>query len=47
MLMRHSNEVLETILILAGRKDLLTAKKLLDARQKLDKILKLTADLQR
>jgi hypothetical protein len=46
MLMRHSNEVLEAILALAGRKDLLTAKKLLDARQKLEQMLRLISELQ-
>jgi len=46
-LMRHSNEVLETLLILAGRKDVLTAKKLLDARNTLEQIFRLIDDLQK
>lgn len=45
-LMRHSDEVLETLLILAGRKELLTAKKLLDARNKLEQMFKLIDELQ-
>ena len=47
MLMRHSNEVLEAILILAGRKDLLTAKKLVDARKQLEQMLQLISELQK
>lgn len=45
-LMRHSNEVLEAILILAGRKDLLTVKKLRDARVTLERMLTLLVALQ-
>ena len=44
-LMRHSEEVLETILILADRRNLLAAKKLADARQKLEQMLKLIEEL--
>jgi len=47
MLMRHSNEVLAAVLILAGRKDLLTAKKLVDARKQLELMLRLISDLQK
>jgi hypothetical protein len=45
-LMRHSNEVLETLLILAGRKDVLTAKTLLDARKTLEHMFRLLDELQ-
>lgn len=38
-LCRHSDAVLETVLLLAGRNDLLTAKKLTDAKSKLREML--------
>ena len=34
-LIRHSDDVLETLLLLAGRKQIATTKKLVDARNKL------------
>jgi hypothetical protein len=37
--MRHSKEVFETFLTLAGRRELLTVKKLTDARKKLQEML--------
>jgi hypothetical protein len=46
-LMRHSEEVFETLLFLTGRHELLTAKKLSDVRQKLHQMLKLMDDLQK
>ncbi|MCC6949139.1 MAG: hypothetical protein IT539_15355 [Bradyrhizobiaceae bacterium] len=44
-LMRHSDEIPETILILAGRKELLIAKKLSDAHRLLENLLKTISDL--
>ena len=44
-LMRHSDEVLETFLLLAGRKDLLTAKKFSDAQRIVQKMMEFLADL--
>lgn len=46
-LMRHSDEILETVLILAGREELLTAKKLADALQQLENLLKTISDLSK
>src|SRR4051794_18471778 len=40
-LCRHSNQVLETFLLLAGRTEHLKARKLVDARQQLEKMLAL------
>ena len=40
-LVRHSDEVLEGFLLLAGRKEILTLKKLVDARDKLVQIIEL------
>lgn len=45
-LVRHSDAMLETFLLLAGRKDLLTVKKFSDVRQKLREMLRLLADLE-
>jgi hypothetical protein len=45
-LCRHSDEVLETVLILAGRTDLLTAKKFADAKGKLREMLAIIDDLE-
>jgi hypothetical protein len=44
-LCRHSDEVLETVLRLAGRTELVTAKKLVDARGKLLEMIALIDDL--
>ena len=40
-LVRHSDEVLETFLMLAGREEILTMKKVMDARDKLVQIIEL------
>lgn len=45
-LVRHSEEVLETVLQLAGRQDLVTARKLAGAREKLKEMLEMIDDLQ-
>ena len=45
-LVRHSEEVLETVLQLAGRQDLVTARKLAGAREKLREMLEMIDDLQ-
>lgn len=45
-LVRHSEEVLETVLQLAGRHDLVTARKLAGAREKLREMLEMIEDLQ-
>ncbi|KQZ22095.1 hypothetical protein ASD47_08215 [Caulobacter sp. Root1472] len=46
VLLRHSEEVLETVLFLAGRHDLITARKLAGAREKLREMLEMIDDLQ-
>ena len=46
-LIRHSEEVLESILLLSGRSELVRAKKLVDARQKLGEMLALIDEIQR
>lgn len=46
MLARYSEEVLETVLQLAGRQDLVTARKLAGAREKLREMLEMIDDLQ-
>lgn len=46
ILMGRSDEVLETILQLAGRQELVTARRLSGARDKLHEMLKLIEDLQ-
>ncbi len=46
VLLRHSDEVLETVLFLAGRHDLITARKLAGAREKLREMLEMIDDLQ-
>jgi hypothetical protein len=45
-LIRHSDEVLETVLALAGRQDLIVARKLTGAREKLKEMLAMIDDLQ-
>ncbi|WP_089923320.1 hypothetical protein [Caulobacter sp. UNC279MFTsu5.1] len=45
-LLRHSEEVLETVLFLADRHDLITARKLAGAREKLKEMLEMIDDLQ-
>jgi hypothetical protein len=45
-LLRHSDEVLETVLVLSGRTELVKAKKLVDARRKLTEMLILIDQLQ-
>lgn len=45
-LMRHSEEVLETVLALAGRDDLVIARKLSGAREKLRQMLEMIDELQ-
>ena len=45
-LLRHSDEVLETVLALAGRQDLIIARKLTGAREKLKEMLAMIDDLQ-
>ncbi len=44
-LMRHSDEVTETVLLLAGRNELVAAKKLLNAKRQLERMLKILNDL--
>lgn len=46
VLVRHSEAVLETVLQLAGRQDLVTARKLSGAREKLREMLEMIDDLQ-
>lgn len=46
-LMRHSDEVLETVLALAGRDDLVTARKLSGAREKLREMLAMIDELEK
>ena len=46
-LMRHSEEVFETLLILAGRRHLLTVKKISDVRVKVQQMLELLDEIQR
>ncbi|WP_315761443.1 hypothetical protein [Bradyrhizobium sp. SZCCHNS2005] len=46
-LVRSSDEVLEAVLRMSGRGDLIVAKKLGDSKRTLLKMLKLIADLQR
>jgi len=45
-LVRTSDEVLEAVLLMSGRRDLVIAKKLSDSKQVLVKMLKLIGDLQ-
>lgn len=45
-LIRHSDEVLESVLLLAGRGELVAAKKLVDARQKLNDMIAIIDELQ-
>ena len=45
-LMRHSDEVLEALLLMPGREDVLTAKKLVDARGTLVEMLEFIDRLQ-
>ncbi|QYC11495.1 hypothetical protein [Brevundimonas nasdae] len=46
VLMRHSDEVLETVLALADRQDLVAARKLAAAREKLEEMLAMIDELQ-
>ena len=46
ILMRHSDEVLEAMLRLADRQDLVAARKLSAAREKLEEMLAMIADIQ-
>jgi len=45
-LMRHSDEVLEVLLMIAGREDILAGKLLVDARDKLVEMLEIIDQLQ-
>lgn len=45
-LMRHSEEVLETVLMMAGRQELAQAKKFVDARAKLAEMLSIIDEIQ-
>ena len=45
-LMRHSDEVLEALLMMAGRDDILAGKLLVDARDKLAEMLEIIDQLQ-
>ncbi len=45
-LVRHSDEVLEAFLLMSGRENILTAKKLVDARSTLAEIFELIDRLQ-
>lgn len=45
-LARHSDEVLEAFLLMAGRREILSAKKLVNARGKLVEMLELISQLQ-
>ena len=46
-LCRHSDRVLETVLILAGRLELVQAKKLVDAKEKLREMLAIIAEIEK
>lgn len=46
LLCRHSDEVMETVLLLAGRAELITAKKFVDAKAKLREMLSLIDELE-
>ena len=46
MLLRHSDDVLESVLHLAGRQDLIVARKLTGAREKLREMLALIDELE-
>ncbi|MBE0703864.1 MAG: hypothetical protein IH582_11955 [Afipia sp.] len=46
LLCRHSDQVLEAVLVLAGREDLVNAKKLVDAKGKLREILSLIDEIE-
>jgi hypothetical protein len=45
-LVRHSDEVLEAFLLMAGREDILAGKLLVDARDKLVEMLEIIDQLQ-
>lgn len=47
LLCRHSDQVLETIPVLADRRELISAKKLADAKGKLREMLKLLDELEK
>jgi len=46
LLCRHSDEVLETVLLLAGRPELVQKKRLMDAKRKVRAILKLMDEIE-
>jgi hypothetical protein len=46
LLCRHSDHVLEAVLLLAGRQELISAKKLLDAKGKLREMLAIIDELE-
>jgi len=46
MLVRHSDEVLEALLSMAGREDILAGKLLVDARDKLVEMLEIIDELE-
>jgi hypothetical protein len=46
ILLRHSDEVLESVLQMAGRQDLIVARKLTGAREKLREMLAMIDELQ-
>ncbi len=46
LLCQHSDQVLETVLLLAGRNDLVAAKKLVDAKGKLREMLTMIDELE-
>lgn len=46
LLCRHSDQVLEAVLLLAGRKDLVAAKKIVDAKGKLREILSMIDEIE-
>jgi hypothetical protein len=46
MLVRHSDEVLEALLSMAGREDILAGKLLVDARDRLVEMLEIIEELQ-
>lgn len=45
LLCRHSDQVLETVLLLAGRNDLLSAKKVVDVKGKMRELFKLMDEI--
>lgn len=45
-LLQHSDDVLETVLLMACRSELVTAKKLVDAKHKLSQIIKIIDEIE-